>query len=49
MKVIALGQRTWEKLPGIGIGVKFHHASIRTTADTQLNESSRQFYEVQTN
>ena len=48
MKVVALGQRTWEKLPGIGIGVKFHHASIRTTADTQLNESSHQCWQVQT-
>ena len=50
MKVIALGQRTWEKQPGIGISVKFHHASIRTTADTQLNEySHHQCWEAQTN
>ena len=47
VKVVALGHGTWEKLPGIG--VKFHHASIRTTADTQLNESSHQCMEVQTN
>ena len=50
MRDIALGQRTWEKQPGIGISVKFHHASIRTTADTQLNEySHHQCWEAQTN